>query len=47
MAYFAMIKQEEIFESLSDEEKIQMNIFDLLVATDESVKLLQKILTIF
>lgn len=45
--YFSLIKQEEQFESLTDEEKTQMNIYDLLTMNDDSTKLLQNVLNFF
>lgn len=45
--YFTMIQQEEQFELLSDEEKSQMNVFDLLTMDNKSAKLLQNVLNFF
>ena len=45
--YFTMIQQEKIFESLSDEEKSQMDVFDLLIMDDRSAELLQNVLNFF
>ena len=45
--YFTMIQQEEQFELLSDEDKAQMNVFDLLTMDDKSAELLQNVLDFF
>lgn len=45
--YFTMIQQEETFESLSDEEKSQMSVFDLLTMDSKSAELLQNVLNFF
>ena len=45
--YFAMIKQSERFEQLSDEDKNNLSVYDLLTAEDENVKLLQNALDFF
>lgn len=45
--YFTMIQQEEQFELLSDEDKAQMNVFDLLTMDNKSVELLQNVLNFF
>lgn len=45
--YFAMIQQEEQFGLLSDEEKSQMSVFELLTMDDESAELLQNVLNFF
>lgn len=46
-AYFAIIGQKELFESLSEEEKAQMNLFDLLTINSDSINLLQTVLNFF
>lgn len=45
--YFTMIQQEERFELLSDEDKAQMSVFDLLTMDDKSAELLQNVLDFF
>ena len=45
--YFTMIQQEEQFQLLSDEDKAQMNVFDLLTMDDKSAELLQNVLNFF
>lgn len=45
--YFTMIGQQEQFESLSEEDKSQMNIFDLLTMDNNSINLLQTVLNFF
>jgi hypothetical protein len=45
--YFSMIKQEEQFESLSDEDKAKLNVYDLITMSDDSAKLLQDVLNFF
>lgn len=45
--YFAMIQQEEQFGLLSDEDKAQMNVFDLLTMDDKFAELLQNVLNFF
>ena len=45
--YFTMIQQEEQFELLSDEEKSQMNVFELLTMDSKSAELLQSVLNFF
>ena len=45
--YFTMIQQEEQFELLSDEDKAQMDVFDLLTMDDKSAELLQNVLDFF
>ena len=45
--YFTMMQQEEQFELLSDEDKAQINIFDLLTIDDNSAELLQNVLDFF
>lgn len=45
--YFTMIGQQEQFEALSEEEKNEMNIFDLLTINDDSIHLLQTVLNFF
>lgn len=45
--YFTMIGQKEQFESLPDEEKAKMNMFDLLTINRESINLLQTVLNFF
>ena len=45
--YFTMIQQEEQFELLSDEDKAQMSVFDLLTMDDKSAELLQNVLDFF
>ena len=45
--YFSLMNKEQEFESLSDKEKEQLNIFDLLVSENESIKYLEKILNFF
>lgn len=46
-SYFAMIGQAEAYEALSEEEKIQLNIFDLLTFHEQSANLLQQALDFF
>lgn len=45
--YFTMIFQAEQYEALSDEEKAQLNIFDLLTINEQSAAILQNILNFF
>ena len=45
--YFTMIQQEEQFELLSDKDKSQMDVFDLLTMDDKSAELLQNVLDFF
>lgn len=45
--YFTMIQQEEQFELLSDEEKSQMNVFELLTMDSKSAELLKSVLNFF
>lgn len=45
--YFSMIKQEEQFELLSDEDKAKLNVYDLITMSDDSAKLLQDVLNFF
>lgn len=45
--YFTMIQQEEQFGLLSDEDKAQMDVFDLLTMDDKSAELLQNVLDFF
>lgn len=45
--YFQMAGQEEAYESLSDEEKSQISVFDLMTAVPESCELLQDVLNFF
>ena len=45
--YFAMIKQEEQFEAMSDEVKSQLSVFEFLTIDDESANMLQRILNFF
>lgn len=45
--YFAMIGLPEQYEILSDEEKSQINIFDLLTMNEQSAQLLQSVLNFF
>jgi len=44
---FTMIGQAEQFEALSDDEKSQLNVYDLLVSNNETALLLQKALNFF
>lgn len=46
-AYYTLIGQKEYYESLSDDEKSQLNIFDLLVSTEQSAIVLQTVLNFF
>ncbi len=46
-SYFSMLGQSEQFEILSDEEKSQINIFDILTMYEQSAGLLQTILNFF
>lgn len=45
--YFTLIGQAEEFEQLSDEDKMSLNIFDLLTMSTPSIDLLQNILNFF
>ena len=45
--YFSMIGHEEDYDLLSDEEKINLNVFDLLIATEYSSNLLRDALNFF
>lgn len=45
--FFNMIGLQERYNSLSDKEKEQLNIYDLLISNKDSVELLQKILNFF
>ena len=45
--YFTMLGQEEYFEQLSEEEKEQLNIFELLLINEHTAILLQEILNFF
>ncbi len=45
--YFSMIGHEEDFDLLSDEEKLKLNVFDLLIATEYSSNLLRDALNFF
>lgn len=45
--FFTMLKQQEQFESLSDEEKDSLNIFDLLISNEGTKELLRKIIDFF
>lgn len=45
--YFRQIGQEEAFNALSDEEKAQMNMYDLLTSDEQPITLLQKALNFF
>lgn len=46
-SYFAMLGQTETYEGLSEEEKMQLHIFDLLTFNDQSANLLQHALDFF
>lgn len=46
-AYFTMMKKEEEFELLSDDEKEQLNIFDLMIIDKDLINLLQQVLNFF
>lgn len=45
--FFTMLKQQEQFERLSDEEKNSLNIFDLFILNEETKELLRKIIDFF
>lgn len=45
--YFNIIGRQEQFESLSEQDKAQINIFDLLTIDDDSIDLLQTVLNFF
>lgn len=45
--YFTIIGQQAQFETLSEEDKNQMNIFDLFTTNSDSINLLQTILNFF
>lgn len=45
--YFAMMKKEEEFELLSDDEKERLNIFDLMTIDKDLINLLQQVLNFF
>lgn len=45
--YFIMLGQEEQYERLTEEEKLQINIFELLLSNEQSASLLQKVLNFF
>lgn len=45
--FFAMLKQQEQFDSLSDEEKDALNIFDLFISNEDTQELLRKIIDFF
>ncbi len=46
-SYFTMLGQEEQYEALSDKEKSQIYLFDLLTINEQSIKLLQAVLNFF
>ncbi len=46
-AYFTMFNQTERFESLSEEQRFQMNIFDLLTSNEQTAAMLQNTLDFF
>ncbi len=46
-SFFTSLGQPEQYEALSDEERTQMNIFDLLMANEQFAALLQTILNFF
>ncbi len=46
-SYFSMIGQPEQYKILSDEEKTQISIFDILTLNEQSVGLLQTVLNFF
>lgn len=46
-SYFAMIGQPKKYETLSDEEKLKFDIFEVLTANEQSVSLLQSVLNFF
>lgn len=45
--FFTMLKQQEQFDSLSDEEKDVLNIFDLFILKEETQEILRKIIDFF
>lgn len=45
--YFTMIGQKDAFELLSEEEKAQIDLFDLLTINSDSINLMQRILNFF
>ena len=45
--YFTMVNQSEQFESLSDEYKENLSVYDLLISEEENAKLLQNALDFF
>lgn len=46
-SYFAMINQSDLYETFSDEDKSQLNLFDLLIINKQSASFLQDILNFF
>lgn len=46
-SYFTMIGQPEKYKMLSDEEKMQINMFDILTINEQSISLLQTVLNFF
>lgn len=46
-SYFTMLGQEEQYKSLSDKEKSQIYLFDLLTINEQSINLLQSVLNFF
>jgi len=46
-SYFSMINQSDLYETLSDEDKSQINLFDLLIVNEQSALFLQDILNFF
>ena len=46
-SYFSMIGNGEDFEQLTDEEKMQFNIYDLLISNTQSIELVQEVLNFF
>lgn len=46
-SYFSMVGKQKQFEALSDEEKAQMNIYDLITIDNNSISILQTVLNFF
>lgn len=46
-SYFTMIGRPEHYEALSDKERSQINIFDILTMNEQSISLLQTVLNFF